>query len=291
MNARTLEYAICKMLSSPLAEVREIGEQLREVGQHEAPTLIKYADCNDYLVGVRDKIRQLHWPEKGGDRVNDFEMIDWDKDGQEKVLAAILFRFDPGNGIKAAIDHVKSLSTNEQERLAKRIMADRKRFDQPLREFEYARMTFEVIMDQGAYFEFKRHRMMTQTVGPLTTELGYAIPAAIEKAGCLDTYQYAMQKSAEIYREIASWNTDAASYIVPNGFNRRVLFTLNLREAFHLCRLRAAHNAHFSIRRVALRMAERISQIYPLFASYLDIPRDQTSQEISETNFFNLMAS
>jgi len=291
INARSLEYAICKMLSSPLLEVRAIGAQLREVGQREAPTLIKYANCNNYLVGVSERIRQLDWSENRAPQLEDFTLIDWDKSGQEMVLAGVLYRFDPGSGFMAALDHVRSLSSKDKEGLLATIMADRKRFDQPLREFEYARMTFEVMMDQGAYFEFKRHRMMTQTIGSLTTGLGYAIPRAFVDAGCLAAYQGAMQKSADLYREMAIWNLDAASYIVPNGYNRRVLFTLNLREAFHFCRLRAAQNAHFSIRKIALQLAETIDDIYPLFGQFLDIPRDQTSQEIHEKYFADLRAS
>lgn len=290
INARSLEYAICKMLSSPLVEVQSIGERLRTVGQREAPTLIKYAECNDYLMSVREKMTQLQASPHDDSKEKDFVLIDWDEDGQEKILAGILFRFGGWGGFQNALDHVKILSLNEQETLVEEIMADRKRFDQPLREFEHASMTFEVIMDQGAYFEFKRHRMMTQTVAPLTAELGYAVPTAVVQAGCLDEFQAAMRKSASLYNEMAAWNPDAASYIVPNGFNRRVLFTLNLREVFHFCRLRAALNAHFSIRRVALQIAETIREIYPLLSPYLAIPPNQTSRDVQELYFSQLRA-
>lgn len=288
INARSLEYAICKMLSSPLSEVRSIGENLREVGQGEAPTLIKYANCNEYLVNVREQLRRSKDAQAANSVTMDLSLIDWDQDGQEKVLAGILYRFGARGGFQTVLDHVKNLSDREQQQLAAEIMADRRRFDQPLREFEYAAMTFEAVMDQGAYFEFKRHRMMTQTVGPLSVDLGYAVPAVIDEAGCLDEYQHAMRKSLNLYNEMASWNPDVASYVVPNGFNRRVLFSLNLREAFHFCRLRAANNAHFSIRRVALQMAEKLQDIYPLFARYLDIPAGQTSQDISDHYFVDL---
>ncbi len=291
INARSLEYAICKMLSSSLSEVRAIGEQLREVGRQEAPTLIKYAHCNDYLVAVREKLGGFQLAGEIGLKPKDFTLMDWDEKGQEKILAGILFRFGAVENFEAALVYVDSLSLDQKKNLAAEIMTGRKWFDQPLREFELANMTFEVLMDQGAFFEFKRHRMMTQTVGPLKTELGFAIPAAVEKAGCLETYQYAMQNAAEMYSRLAAWNQDAASYIVPNGFNRRLLFSLNLREAFHLCRLRAAHNAHFSIRRIALKIAETIAAIYPVLGPYLDIPHDQTSQDLSETFFSNLKAS
>ena len=54
------------------------------------------------------------------------------------------------------------------------------RYDVPLRELEYSTYTFDLVMDQGAYAEFKRHRMMTQTPQALTTRLGYCLPALLE---------------------------------------------------------------------------------------------------------------
>lgn len=284
MNARTLEYAICKMLSSPLAEVREIGKKIRKVCQAETPTLIKYAACNDYLVSTRKKMRQHaeQLPSVGGD---DFTLLAWDEAGEDEVLAAIVFRFSQNRSYDACYRYISGLSQHEKAKLVKDLMDRRGRFDPTLREFEYAQMTFEALMDQGAYFEFKRHRMMTQTVQPLTTKLGFALPAGISQSGCEAEYLAAMREAAELYDRLANWNLDVASYIVPNGFNRRVLFTMNLREAFHFCRLRSAENAHFSIRRIALRVAEMISKIYPALGLWLDIPEDVTSQGIEDQSF------
>jgi len=284
MNARTLEYAICKMLSSPLSEVRAIGTRLREVCQVETPTLIKYATCNEYLISTRKKMRQYarELPSDGGD---DFRLIAWDKAGEDDILAAILFRFSHNRSYEACYRYVSELSHHEKEGLVRNLMGERGKFDQPLREFEYAQMTFEAVMDQGAYFEFKRHRMMTQTAQPVTAKLGFAVPVGITKSGCDAKYLAAMRKAMGLYDRLAKWNVDVASYIVPNGFNRRVMFTMNLREAFHFCRLRSAENAHFSIRRIALRVAEVIKEIYPFLGLYLDIPEDITCQDIEERYF------
>lgn len=290
INARALEYAICKMLSSPLAEVRDIGARLRAVGERETPTLIKYAACNDYLVGTRARMRQYASDIPSVENQDDFQLLSWDEHGQDQVLAAILFRFDGSADYQACFDHIRGLSKEEKAEFVESIMSPRGQFDQPLREFEYAQMTFEVVMDQGAYFEFKRHRMMTQTVQPLTPELGFAVPKAITESDCGKAYNTIMRKAADFYHETAAWHPDVASYIIPNGFNRRVLFTMNLRQAFHFCRLRAAHNAHFSIRRVAQRMAEEITQIYPLLGQYLDRPEDENWQKIEADYFSNLAA-
>ena len=74
----------------------------------------------------------------------------------------------------------------------------------------------------------------------------------------------------ELYEKLHAFNPSVASYIVPNAFNRRVLLQMNLRSAFHFIKLRSAPNAHFAIRRVALKIAEEIRIRYPLFAKYFN---------------------
>lgn len=285
INARALEYAICKLLSSPLEEERAIGEGLRAVGQLETPTLIKYAACNPYLQAVEKNIAQNSQAVSSGDDGVGFRTLGWDADGEDRILAAALFRFGETIDYHSCYQHVVSLSPGQKADLAADLMADRGKYDQPLREFEYAQMTFEVVMDQGAYFEFKRHRMMTQTVQPLSAGLGFAVPLGLTASGCEADYLAAMRQAADLYDRIRVWNPAVASYIVPNGFNRRVLFTMNLREVFHFCRLRGASNAHFSIQRVAFQIAEAVRRIYPILGGYLDIDPDHSWQAIEDRYF------
>jgi thymidylate synthase ThyX len=285
INARALEYAICKMLSSPLSEVREIGEELRSVAKIETPTLIKYAACNEYLVSTRENIRAIAHKISPKDQWKWFNLISYNADGEDEILAGILFRFGDKLDFNLCRAFVKDMDAGQKRALVRKIMAARGAHDQPLRELEYAQMTFEVVMDQGAYFEFKRHRMMTQTVQPLVADLGFALPKALVEAGMKDAYEAAMQSAASLYKDLAEVDVDLSGYVIPNGFNRRVLFTMNLREAFNFVRLRSALNAHFSIRRVSQRIVESIRQIYPLFGQYLDVPAEETWQNIEDTYF------
>ena len=75
-----------------------------------------------------------------------------------------------------------------------------------------------------------------------------------------------------------------AAYLVPNGFNRRVLFSMNLREAFAFCQLRSAAQAHFSMRRVAGRVAQEIRRVHPLLAKYMSLP-EEPWQEVESQHF------
>ena len=54
MNARSMEHAVTKLLSSPTAEERELGDELKAKGRQITPTLVKYADFNPYIAGARD---------------------------------------------------------------------------------------------------------------------------------------------------------------------------------------------------------------------------------------------
>jgi thymidylate synthase ThyX len=135
-------------------------------------------------------------------------------------------------------------------------------------------------MDQGAYFEIKRHRLMTQSPQALTTDLGYVIPRAFQAAGFQAEYEAAMQAAAAAYRVLAADFPAEASYVVPNGFKRRLLMTLNLREAFHLCELRGAPNAHFSVRHLVGQMYAAVAAIHPRLAVFMRCRQNTPWQEL-----------
>ena len=283
-NARVIEMIIRKMLSHPLAEVRQIGETMKEVAKAETPTLVKYADTVPYFVETTAELALTPTPLPEGEGQKDWcTLIDYDKDGEKKVLAAALYRFN-GMPFADALAYVKSLKKKERAELADILLKRLSRYDTPLRELEYSTYTFDIIMDQGAYAEFKRHRMMTQTPQRLTTRLGYTIPLLVTEAGFGSKYEAAMESAIKMYEKLVEFNPDVAQYIVPNGFNRRVLAQFNLREAFAFCQLRTAANAHFSIRRVAQKIYEEIARVHPLLTKYMKL-HDETWQGVEENYF------
>lgn len=279
-NARVLENAIRKMLSHPLAEARQIGAQVKAAACAETPTLVKYADEVPYLVETPGRLAASQPSSTSSDWC---VLVDYDRDGEDKVLAAALYRFG-GMPYAQALEAVRSKPQPARVTLAESLLGRLGEHDTPLRELEYCTYTFDLLMDQGAYAEFKRHRMMTQTPQALTTLLGYALPRLITEAGFGSRYESAMQTAAETYAQLSAWNPHVAQYVVPNGFNRRVLAQFNLRQAWHFCQLRAAANAHFSIRRVAQRIYEQIAGVHPLLAGYMRLPAEPW-QEI-EARYF-----
>src|SRR6266487_1164584 len=284
-NARVLENMIRKMLSHELEEVRQIGANVKEVALDETPTLVKYADTVPYLVETCREIRELEISDLSSKGRNQTwcNLIDYDKDGEKKVLAATLYRFGE-MAYTDALTYIESLDEEKKIKLADSLLGRLGKFDIPLRELEYASYTFDLMMDQGAYAEFKRHRMMTQTPQKLTTRLGYAIPRMITEAGFGAQYEAVMESAAKMYEKLYQFNPNVAQYVVPNGFNRRVLARFNLREAYAFCQLRSAANAHFSIRRVAQRIYEELHRVHPLLTKYMKLP-DETWKVVEENYF------
>ncbi len=285
INARALEHAVSKMLSHPLAEVQQTGAEIKQAALESVPTLLKYAEAVPYWQSTAASLTQAAGEIKLPAQVEDWcQLVSCETAVENRALAAALYRFSCYSYAQC-YQYVQNSSRLEREKLVSLLFADRTQHDMPLRELEFASYTFDLILDQGGYFELKRHRMMTQTPQPLTARLGYALPRQMAAAGFEEPYRKAMQAAQNCYEEIAAFNPQVAAYIVPNAFNRRVLLGCNWRSLDHFISLRSAPNAHFSLRRVAQRMAAETRSATPLLGSYLRPNPGETWQGI-ETDYF-----
>jgi thymidylate synthase ThyX len=283
INARALEHAITKMLSHPLKEVQQVGMGIKQCASAEVPTLLKYADEDKYLQEAPPLFQINGLLEQSN--TDWCRLMHYTPDVESRLLAAALYRYNKYDYAQC-MGWVKDASLEEKTRLAGSLISPESCHFNPLRELEHAIFTFDITIDQGAYYEVKRHRMMTLTAQPLGTGLGYAIPLMIEKAGVLDEYIACMQQAERTYDALAQFNRDAAAYIVPNACNRRFLLTSNLRSLLHFIKLRGAPNAHFSVRRLAQQMAAELRQTLPVFSQFLDIC-PQENVKLIESRFFH----
>ncbi|HZW04003.1 MAG TPA: FAD-dependent thymidylate synthase [Anaerolineaceae bacterium] len=286
INARALEHALIKMLSHPLGEVRALGAEIKAVAQAHVPTLVKYANANPYLMEIGGRLSPLNSLDSpdGAGAADWCRLVECDPEGENRLLATALYRFSGGDYAQC-LAAVRQASPEARARIAAAVLGTLEKFDIPIRETESLGYTFDLILDQGAYFEFKRHRMMSQTPQQLSTRLGYCVPRRIVLAGMESAYRCAMDAAAEVYEELAQWNPQVAAYVVPNGYKRRVLASFNFRTALHFVSLRAAANAHFSVRRVAQRMADEIRAATPLVGQYLPNSTGESWQQIETEHF------
>ncbi|NMB60888.1 MAG: FAD-dependent thymidylate synthase [Chloroflexi bacterium] len=291
INARSLEHALRKMLSHPLEEVRQIGSEIKQVALTHLPALIKYVEAVPYLKqACQQTPKLLHsLPSNENQMHNWCELVDLDEKFEEHILTALSYRFGEtayGNLSQA----MKAISDDKKRELHDILFGNLNAHDIPLRELEYSWFVFDILMDQGAYFEFKRHRMMTQTPQALTPHEGYAVPRLLVDAGLEADFKEGMRLARDTYEQIVHYNQAVASYVIPNAYNRRVLAGLNLRTAMHFTQLRIAPNAHFAIRRVANRMLELIQNRMQLFRPYFQAQTTESWQSI-EREYFSSVQS
>ena len=112
------------------------------------------------------------------------------------MLAAALFANGEGSW-RETLGRVESMTAQERRQLSDVLLAGRGPHDVPLRALEHTSYVFEVVIDQGGYFEFKRHRIMTQTPQRLTTRLGYAVPRLMAEAGWERSYREALDAAGD----------------------------------------------------------------------------------------------
>ena len=287
INARALEHALVKMLSHPLEEVRRIGGEIKACAVQSIPTLLKYADADEYLVSSTSPLQLNQIPVASPDS-EWCKLIYSEPDAEARILAAYMYRLSNINYTQA-LNWVQHANSSEKAHLADLILNSQDPHSIPLRELEHATFTFDVQLDQGAFYEVKRHRMMTLTSQTLTAQLGYALPKAIVSAGQEKLYCAAMAQAQTTYQHLAQEHPNAASYIVPNAYNRRFLITANFRSLIHFIRLRSAPNAHFSVRRFAQCLTQDLSSVLPSFAAYFPNNHSESVASVESTFFSETM--
>jgi thymidylate synthase ThyX len=296
-NARTLEHAIAKMLSHTLEEVREIGAEVKRVAQTEVPTLVKYATPNRYMAETASALEAAARAAATGgvaatgaeDAASGVRLVHYDRDAELRLVAACLYRYG-ASSYTAAWNCAAAMTPAECLAAIEQVLGRLDRHDTPLRELEHTTYTFDITCDHGAYFDLKRHRMMTQSPQAPTVELGYAVPRAIDEAGLGRRYRDAIDAATDAYRAIARDLPHEAAYLVTNAHNRRFLATMNLREVYSMVPLRAREAGHFSYRRTALLLYEAVRAVHPALVAHVQFGYAPPTAAELEARFFSEVA-
>ena len=269
MNARVMEHAISKLLSSDLSEERGLGEQLKSQGREITPTLIKYAEKNEYLMNAREEQKQRSAPFCGDENAGvEVSLVHYDPQAELKLAAALLYRF-AGLPYSDVLQQVEDMGSERRRQAIASCLEALGPHDSPVRELEVVDYTFEFLMDYGAYREYKRHRIQTYIPQPLTVANGYLTPPLLEEAGLGGEFSEAMERAAEGFWRMYEVSPVVAQYLVTHAHKRRVLSRMNLRECYHLFKLRTQPQAHFSIRGPVEEAMRLTVQTHPQFFGHL----------------------
>ncbi len=188
-------------------------------------------------------------------------LLDFDPDGEEKVLIAACFSHLECSERQAA-ERVRQLSHEERVALLAAYVGDRRnRRHRPGRAFERTDYRFELVTDYGAFRDLQRHRMLTIEWQRLGISLGYDMPGLVADAGLGEGYADAIGRAEDLYRALQPDFPEQAGYAVALAHRIRYVMQCNAREAMHLIELRSGAQGHPAYRRVAQQMHRAIAEV------------------------------
>jgi flavin-dependent thymidylate synthase len=288
LNARSLEHLILRLAGNPLAEVRDLADQFLKIAGPIAPSLLRYMDPGPYhLMRPRDIAQaaiavmgaQALAPAPGsGPRVGDVCLVHATPDGDATILAALV-QTSLGCDFGTVLARVTALGHEERLQLFEAATMRMGIHDALPREFEHGSMTFELTLSAAAYGQFKRHRLASLTVLPYDPALGLTIPPAIAVAGLSHHLEDAAREAADLAERLGGYDVPGSSYAWLNAHRRRALMTVNLREFYHISRLREDEHAQWDIRGIVASMSEIVRKAFPVCASLLG-GKDQAAERI-----------
>ena len=325
VNARTLETQVSRLLSHTHAEVRQLGVLLKkaalepaynvnhesyrelvakirelspELGERVAqellkdvrvvPTLVKYADPNNYEIETRRELRQAATDFMQGAAIAEVDSVELLEDDPVEIELATTLLYEhchyPYRQIRQAVEAAGKTRRDEIISLG---MRHRGSHDELLRAYSSGqRFRFDILMDIGGFRDMHRHRRCVQIIQDFTTQHGYAGPEELEAAGLTQRYQATMQRVAGAVAQMeqsvsaagsspeggpSSEARESSQYAIPLAFKKRTLFKMDFAEALYISELRTTPAGHTSYRNVAYAMYEAVAKKYPSLAQYFRV--------------------
>ncbi|HEX7319413.1 MAG TPA: FAD-dependent thymidylate synthase [bacterium] len=283
INARNLELMIRRFASHRLAELRGLGEKLFKPAKAIAPSIILFYQANDYdrktyqeLAEYADKI----WgygdnKERGlvdggirGYKDKEVKLVSCTPQGDEKILAALLFRVNRRSYADCLVK-VKKMSTERKFEVLKQACRYMELYDTTPREFEFAGLTYELIVSAGCFGQLKRHRLASMVTLDYDPDLGVTVPVSVVEIKAQRRFMEIIDQTESVYGKIEKKYPGIGPYILTNAHRKRVLVTMNLRELYHMSRLRQDPTAQWDIRNITRQMVMLAQRRMPVTGSLL----------------------
>lgn len=266
INGRNLELMLRRFASHPLEEVRRLGTALFDQVKRVAPSIIVFCEGNEY-----DRNRQADLAASGaagtGDQscpgTDEVSLVACTPDGDDVILAGLVHTVSDFS-YKECRARLNKMPRAEKTRLVKAALKHMQLYDAPPREFEYATLTFELVVSASCFAQLKRHRMLTMTSQRYEPGLGVTVPEAIKRAGEEGRFTDLIEQTEHIHDLVKNHHEVAAQYVLTNAHRKRVLLALNLRELYHIARLREDQTAQWDIRGVVGKMVEKACKVMPV---------------------------
>jgi len=255
------------------ALAEEIAEDLlRPV--RVSPTLVKYANVNEYEQATRKELQQAARElMKGAEiaKARNVELLD--EDPLDIELATTLLYGQSHYSYKQLREAVAAKPPQYRAEIIDVAMRHRGKHDELLRPFcAGQKFRFDILMDIGGFRDMHRHRRCVQVEQGYTTAHGFEEPEELRPAEMHDRYRENMRRAAAAQKSLegAGW-AEHSHYVIPLAYRKRCLFSMDFAEVVYISELRTTPAGHKSYRDVAYAMFETTAKNYPALAKYFRV--------------------
>src|SRR5271157_4010156 len=250
VSARTLETQVSRLLSHTHAEVRRLGELLKQAAREPsynvnhaaarqllqeiegecaslgertaefllrdvrvAPTLMKYAEPSPYEIDTRRQLTAVAAELLKGIAIEPAPLVDLlDYDPLEVELAATLLYQCSHHSYRQIREVVEALPESQRRELIELGLQHRGRHDEVSRAFcAGQQFRFDILMDIGGFRDMHRHRRCVQIVQGYTAAHGYDMPPEINSAGLTVRYETVMERARDAVAQLAGRQASEAN--------------------------------------------------------------------------------
>ncbi len=290
VNAQSGAGLVAKVAALDAAGAPDLAGEAADLLTREvrtAPTLVKYAKPNDYLLQSQAELAKAAGEILNGLPIAEAPLVDLVErtESLEVELASTLLYSAAHHPYRQIRDVVAELTAARVAEVIELGLRHRGRHDEALRAFHAgAALRFDILMDIGGFRDMHRHRRCTQIIQPFTSIHGYDTPTCgdleadvdlLAEAGILAEYQAAIDAAHRASREIASSQApeskQSALYLLPLATRIRSLFKMDFAEAQYITELRSGPAGHFSYRRVAWEMYKAVERQHPSLAHLMRV--------------------
>ncbi|MDL2717000.1 MAG: FAD-dependent thymidylate synthase [Acidobacteriota bacterium] len=269
-TGQAYEHLLNRLLTHPSYECRALAASMRRELDRLIPSFVKRSAPSLWKedLHARAAAAAARIVPPGPISVSPVTLVDFDRDAEEKVLAALLYPH--GDRPLAEVrSRVRAMGPDERTALLASFASGRKnRRDKPPRALEEASYAFDLVGNLGIYRDLHRHRLLSQERQPFSTAHGHDTPPEIVDAGHGAVFEECMARAHDLYEAVKKDHPAEAAYVVPFAYRVRWYVTMNLREAVHFCELRSMPQGHPDYRLVVQEIWRRIEDVHPGLAAW-----------------------
>ncbi len=275
-NGRALENLIMKLLSSKYPEVRERGNEIKKEAIKVLPTLVKYAEENDYYKSLHKDILDKEFINSNMSDENPDDIVLLDCDYQDSEINAIIKILTSVISIQKGITHqsiknyLTSLKDDQLISLFNKLTSKLGIYDEPWDVFHQIKYNFELYISEASWHQLLRHRKCDFYYSDPSVYNGLTIPPAISHADLQEHIYRISDISENLYYKILDLKgyEYISSYVVLNAHKRRITATIDLWELYNIINLRLTPHAQWDIKTIVKKITEKISNIHPNIISH-----------------------